>query len=352
MADPEGDVPGQPLDKQTPGVPLYKRWPFWLFLAVAVIFVIASVFVALNPDSIQGDLKKWQITPEQFVSSAFGVLCGAMMLILALSFAPDYSQVRIALILEVAGACLGWVLGMFFSPTSPGEQQTFLNAKTALVGILSGYLLSKLQSTFDAALKDGKILNQRFLLLALIFLSPMIFTAAAVYSNRAYPQQAVLVSGKLNGSQWAPDTATAKYQLPLSQKKVNFEAEARFSANTAVVWSMIPFEAGAVDPKGEAHPAHGSIDPNTGVYLPPTTMPSDPHVEVFATSLEDRTKVGEFEFDLKGPSAPDAEAPKQAPEPAHEAGASGTVKGKDSPPAAGKGTVAPSGQSVKPTTAK
>lgn len=318
---------------------------------------MASIFVALNPDSVQGDLKKWQITPEQFVSSAFGVLCGAMMLILALSFAPDYSQVRIALILEVAGACLGWVLGMFFSPTSPGEQQTFLNAKTALVGILSGYLLSKLQSLFDAALKDGKILNQRFLLLALIFFSPMIFTAAAVYSNRAYPQLAVLVSGKLNDSLWVADTGTGKYQLPLSQKKVNFEAEARFSANTAVVWSMIPVDPKAADPRDDPKPPHGSIDPNTGVYTPPTTMPDDPHVEIFATSLEDRTKVGEFEFDLKGASASEAEGSRQGVDSAHSAvtGGASKDKGNGSPPvpeAATTGTAAAKAQGVKPAKAK
>jgi hypothetical protein len=311
-------------------VPLYKRWPFWTFLATAVIFIILGIIVALNPVYIQGDLNKWQIAPLQFVSSAFGVLCGAMMLILALSFAPDYSQVRIALILEVAGACLGWVLGMFFSPTSPGEQQTFLNAKTALVGILSGYVLSKLQSLFDTALKDGKILTQRFMVLGLIFFSSMTFTAAAVYSNRAYPELEVVISGKLNGNPWTADPTTAKYQLQLSQRQVAFEAEARFSANTAVIWSMIPADAKPADAKDDWKPAHGSIDPTTGLYTTPPTMPDNPHIEIFATSLEDRTKVGEFDFDLTGSNVPAAETPKPV------------TTNAPADPAASKGNSAPS----------
>jgi hypothetical protein len=140
-----------------------------------------------------GSLNGFSLNGAEYFSVGFAMVGGFIMLLLALSFLPDYNRARLALMLEIAGAGVGWILGTFFSPTSQTEQQTFLSAKTALVGVISGYALSKLQTLFDKAVADGKILNLNVFIYGLIFFVPLTLTTTAVYNVRAYQDQTASV---------------------------------------------------------------------------------------------------------------------------------------------------------------
>jgi hypothetical protein len=227
------------------------------------------------------------LTSAEYFSGAFAILGGIIMFLLAFSFFPDLDRTRLALMLEMAGAGLGWVLGMFFSPESQVEQQTFTSAKGAVVGLFSGYLLSKLQTTFDQAIKDGKLLNLNVLLFSLSFFIPMLLTTAVVYNQREYKALTVKISMGKGEVQTKTVDGKIEYQLEIS-KSQQFIAEAKFPTNSAVSWSLDP----AKD--------HGCIDVTTGEYRAPLALPGDDNkkVDIVATSEADKTKVGRLSLEL------------------------------------------------------
>lgn len=143
---------------------------------------------------------------------------------------------------------------------------------------------------FDQAVRDGKILNRNFILLTLMFLSPLVLTGAAVYSNRSYADLTIRIS-KGSSKHWSDDKGKDALQL---SKSVTFAAEAKFPGNTAVTWSK--------DPSGDDY---GTLDSRSGEYSSPATMPKTPTVQIFATSVADKTKVARFEFELIAPEKPE-----------------------------------------------
>jgi hypothetical protein len=180
-------------------VPKAKRTAY----VVGVVGILCTVLVGLalifNPYTLpflHRSLPDFSLNSAEYFSAGFAIMGGLIMLLVAFSFFPDFDRTRLALMLEMAGAGTGWLLGMFFSPTGPTEQQTFMNAKTALVGIVSGYLLSKLQTALDRAIKEGKVFNSNWLVLALIFLIPLMLTTAVVYTEREYKDQANQITRK------------------------------------------------------------------------------------------------------------------------------------------------------------
>jgi hypothetical protein len=289
---------------------LNRRYLLAIPMAVAVLVIIIvspGTLHMLQP--LLKSLNEGVINGAEYFSVGSALVGGLIMLLLAFSFLPDYDRTRLAIMLEMSGACIGWILGMFLSPKSASEQQTFLSAKTALVGIISGYVLSKMQTALDKAVADGKILNLNSLSLALVFFVPLMLSTAAVYNVRAYQDLNVKITVGKGDIQTKTDGTITEYSIQLS-KKSQFVAEARFPTNTAVAWSLDP-------PDG-----HGSINSNTGEYTAPSEMPGDARVDIVATSLGDKTKVSRLPLlltkaeQLPGGPAPNATAPQTAPVPA------------------------------------
>lgn len=264
--------------------------PRKLLLAIPVIAVLFVIYLLRSETleaikSLGGLLSGFSLNGAEFFSAAFAILGAFTMLLIALSFLPDYDRARLAVMLQMAGYGLGWILGMFFSPTSQYEQQTFFTAKTALIGVASGYLLSKFQTIFDKAVAEGKVLNSQVLGFVLMFFIPLMITTAAVYNVRAYKDLSVKITPQGGDVQTKADNGTNQYSIALG-KTAHFVAEARFPTNSAVVWST--------DPPDE----HGMIDQYSGLYKAPTEMPSDPQVDIVATSLSDKTKVDRLQVKL------------------------------------------------------
>jgi hypothetical protein len=279
-------------DSDTSNLDSKKRRTFITFTGVILIVIAIGLIVIFTAQPLIRQLlpPEDSLTSAEYFSGAFAVLGGIIMFLLAFSLFPDLDRTRLALMLEMAGAGMGWILGMFFSPESQAEQQTFTTAKGAVVGLLSGYLLSKLQTAFDKAIRDGKLLNMNVLLFSLTFFIPMLITTAVVYSQRAYKDLSVKIS-KGEGQVTTDSSAdgNTEYKLELS-KKQHFIAVARFPTNSAVRWSLDP----AKD--------HGCIEATTGEYSAPAEMPRDRKVDIVATSEGDKTKVGRLSLILQEPS--------------------------------------------------
>jgi hypothetical protein len=308
---------------------------FYLILTVVGVFILGYfVFRSSTLESLKSlgsSLNGFSLNGAEYFSVGFAIMGGTVMLLLALSFFPDYDRVRLTLMLEMSGAVLGWILGMFLTPASQSEQETFLNAKTALVGVVSGYLLSKLQTLFDKMVAENKVLNKNALQYGLSCFVPLILSTAAVYNVRAYQDQRVLITPGASGD-LATITSNGKseYKLALS-KSAAFVAEARFPSNSAVEWSVDPAEL------------HGTIDPHTGEYKAPDQMPNDPIATVVAISLGDKTKIGRFPITLvrtetKANPANSETPTKQAAPKASKDGATENGKRKDAE-VPGKGNV-------------
>jgi small basic protein len=130
------------------GARVERPYNSWVFVVILTAAVLAIVLLFLLRKRLLDWIGLPGVNTAEYFSTIFAIVGGLILLLLGFSFWPDFDRIRTAMLVEVSGACVGWVLGMFFSPTSPNEQQTFVNAKTALVGIVSGYILSKLQSLF------------------------------------------------------------------------------------------------------------------------------------------------------------------------------------------------------------
>lgn len=293
-----------------------NRNPKMLLLAIPLVAVL-FVFYLLRTDtleaikSIGGSLNGFSLNGAEYFSAAFAILGASTMLLIALSFFPDYDRARLAVMLQMAGYALGWILGMFFSPTSQSEQQTFFTAKTALIGVASGYLLSKFQTIFDKAVAEGKVLNTQVLGFVLMFFIPLIITTAAVYNVRAYKDLSVKIMPSTGDIQTKTENGTNQYSIALG-KSAHFVAEARFPTNSAVVWSVDPSDG------------HGTIDQYSGIFKAPDQMPSDPQVDIVAMSLSDKTKVDRLPVRVvKDQTTPTSNTPSQ-PKPSAPADATST----------------------------
>jgi hypothetical protein len=267
-----------------------KKNRAYIFLSTVMmcVIVIALILIFTCFGPLHNALAPYySLNTAEYYSGAFALLGGGLVLLLTFSFFPDFDRTRLALMLEMAGAGLGWLLGMFFSPESPAEKQTFLSAKGALVGIFSGYLLSKLQTVFDRAVKDGKLLNANFVVFTLAFSIPMLLTTAVVYNQREYYTGRNLPVRISTANDDIPTTTIngqTEYQLDLS-KSEQFIAQTIAPTNY-VTWSVVPADG------------HGTIDPVTGKYTPPPQLPSDARVDIVATRVNDNTKVGQLSLTL------------------------------------------------------
>jgi hypothetical protein len=188
----------------------------------------------------------------------------------------DVSLSRILVLSGISGATLGWALGMYFSPESSPESQAFAGIKTAAVGVLSGYVLSKLQRIFDKYIDKADSPSDSFILAATYFCLGLLLAGVAVYNVRAYKElKVVITQSDLDRNAVAKDGQIERLLIPAkSGTAIRFRAEARFPDDSSVTWSVDPQNIGEIKPDG--------------TYTPPSEVPKDnPRLAIVATSNAD-----------------------------------------------------------------
>jgi hypothetical protein len=268
------------------------------------------------PARIAGSFEKLPISESALYSVLWALAGGVLVIGLAITLIPDIDEMRLALMLAIFGSSLGWIIGTYVSPQDVPEQQAFAGFKTAVVGVLSGWLLSKLQVAFSKLLDNGQLLTRQFAQRSMFLMIPMLVTISAVYNVREYKNLTVFIS--TSDKTTAIDRNSHIELHPGDEPK--FLAEARFTGDTSVTWSIDPPER--PDPKDATKRINlGKINAD-GSWKVPAEFTGDciECFEVVAQSNKDKSKTGRRTVDIK------KEPPPEKPSDSHTKGQKATKK--------------------------
>jgi hypothetical protein len=94
------------------------------------------------------------------------------------------------------GAALGWILGIYISPSSPEEASHFNQLGTAVAGLVSGAIVTHIGALWQKLIdgSEPRILQKRYAIPVLIFLGTGLISVAAQYNIRESTGAPVVVS--------------------------------------------------------------------------------------------------------------------------------------------------------------
>jgi hypothetical protein len=105
---------------------------------------------------------------------------------LAMKTPADLSSRQLNLVILIAGALVGWVVGMLITPVSPKEPVVFSETGKALATFVAGYLVAKIDRIFDVAMKKDETVNGLFVGRLLMFVSTFALGVLATFVWRSY----------------------------------------------------------------------------------------------------------------------------------------------------------------------
>lgn len=273
--------------------------PRLLVLGVCFALFAVGVWAFFNwdvPEKIAGPFEKLPISESALYSVLWALAGGVLVVGLALTLSPDMDEVRLALMLALFGSSLGWIIGTYVSPQDVPEQQAFAGFKTAVVGVFSGWLLSKLQAAFGKLLDSGELLTRRFVQRSMFLMIPMLITISAVYNAREYKNLNVLISTTSEKT----STVDRNSHIELHPgEEARFLAEARFTGDTSVTWSIDP--PARPDPKDSTRRINLEKINADGSWRVPAGLTGEciDCFEVVAQSNKDKSKVSRRWVDIK-----------------------------------------------------
>jgi hypothetical protein len=112
-------------------------------------------------------------------SYVVGTLAFAACLYFAWTGPSNVLQVLLCL----AGGALGWIIGILVSPLDAGEKKQFSDFAKALVALISGYLVGKVDSLLQFA---SAAANEELLVRVLLFATCFLLTAQFTFVGRRY----------------------------------------------------------------------------------------------------------------------------------------------------------------------
>ena len=123
-----------------------------------------------------------------WIGFAFAGLCvlGIIYAALAMKSPADVSPRQLNLVILIAGALIGWVVGMLITPVSPKDQAVFSDAGKALATFVGGYLVAKIDRIFDVATNQNENVNGLFVGRLLMFVSMFAVGVLATFVWRSY----------------------------------------------------------------------------------------------------------------------------------------------------------------------
>jgi hypothetical protein len=149
----------------------------WIIFGVVVAVLVITVFVFFG-DKLITKAEEW--------ASTWTVVLSLAVIIVLIVASKDYAEFLNYFVIALCGGALGWVIGILASPSTAEEAQTFGEYKTAIVGFLSGFALSKMNDFWNM-LKAGNppmLLSPGVLNRVLLFFGVMAMLIAQQYNVR------------------------------------------------------------------------------------------------------------------------------------------------------------------------
>ena len=129
-------------------------------------------------------------------SSLWTVVLGALLTVAILSAADSKQSFLNYLLFAVSGGAIGWVVGILATPATADEERIFGEYKTAIVGFISGFAVSKANDVWRLLTEGStpRLFSMNVLTRVLLFVSMFFLLVAQQYSVRKADAGRVLVS--------------------------------------------------------------------------------------------------------------------------------------------------------------
>ena len=262
------------------------------------------------------------LSDAAFYADFWAVVGCVLLIVLAALVARSLEKDRLGefgflLVLASSGAALGGILGTYLSPQNVSEKDAFGGFKTAIAGVLSGYLLSKFQKIFDKWVDDANMFNRYLLIRSLLFISPLVLVASAVYSSREYKNQSISIatSRELRDSLASGTNLSSQRGAAINLdpgEQTRFVAEANFPGDTSVAWTTDEISQ-TKDPQNaeKTVPAIAVSIAADGSFSAPVGVACSPCFVIVATSNQNKEKtarrpvnIGQTKSELQANQAP------------------------------------------------
>jgi hypothetical protein len=127
------------------------------------------------------------------MKSVLGLLAGPVILLILILVAwivhgsltnPAFAY---SVLIGVAGVAAGWLIGFLAAPYSRDEKKRFSKLGAGLVGVVSGYLVGKIDPVVSYLVTDAKLITTPIYgMNLLIFLICLVVAAINMYVFRLY----------------------------------------------------------------------------------------------------------------------------------------------------------------------
>jgi hypothetical protein len=163
------------------------------WIVIVIVVVIAAIATGLGAGA-----KLHLIGSALWPSLWTVVLCVAVIAIL-IKTAGSWATFLNYFLFALCGGTLGWIVGILASPATADEARVFGEYKTAIVGFLSGFAISKINDLWKM-LSSGTpplLLNPAVLNRLLLFSGMFLLLVAQQYNVRQSAAGAVIVSASV-----------------------------------------------------------------------------------------------------------------------------------------------------------
>jgi hypothetical protein len=209
--------------------------------SLIVIFVLAVVALGIGFHYFRLYSTQYRLKPTVAAGIYFSQLV-AIMLVHAILFWPTRPQQIFSELACLAGASLGWLIGMWLSPVGAQESTKFSRYWTA-IGVGSGFTI---KWAIDK-LVDKAPWFREHAFASILFAIALLTTTAAVYYSRAYddfltiaPRVPLAATTAINGDTIAINAGTA----------AQFYAAVNGPNDPLSIWQVFPSTLGQIDATG------------------------------------------------------------------------------------------------------
>jgi hypothetical protein len=96
------------------------------------------------------------------------------------------SSPQLNILFLLSGGSIGWILGIFITPTSADEKSNFSQYGKTITSFITGFLLAKIEKIFDLIVKERGDLSDVFVLRSLLFIVSFALGILCTFIWRSY----------------------------------------------------------------------------------------------------------------------------------------------------------------------
>jgi hypothetical protein len=163
----------------------------WIVIVIAV--VIAAIAVGLGAGT------RLHLLGNALWPSLWTVVLGVAVVAILIKTSGSWETFLNYFLFALCGGTLGWIVGILASPATAQEERVFGDYKTAIVGFLSGFALTKINDLWKVVTSGTPplLLNPAVLNRLLLFCGMFLLLVAQQYNVRQSAAGAVIVSASV-----------------------------------------------------------------------------------------------------------------------------------------------------------